>query len=352
MQLQGTRIVAAARKNERIFADASGVGAEWIPDVWMPELDRYIAAPMGLEAIFPVTNVSNKVTYFPRETVGLRPYLKNGATDDNPAQYTPSSITTANSAYTVPAWALRTVQDEDATADSIIADADWRMQSIAMAVNGGFEDALVNGATGTHPDTALASWDIRSRWGSAGLGTATDHRRAFDGLRARAIATSNDDDASATMTYATLCANRAKLAAPLMGQDDVVLIVSPEIFVKHLLPLEAVATVDKFGPNATVLKGQLAQVGGMPIIVSEFLSADLQTTGRFTTTGGATTGFLIVARNRFHRIVRKGSVIESERDITRGIVQTVFTARKGFRARAGHADTTEKNVWFGFNVTP
>lgn len=350
-QAREAKEFARSGEHHRVFSNVSTAGGNWIPEQWLPELERYASNPRQVENLFAVRTVSTDTAYFPTMTQGLRPYLAGVATDDNPGQFTPSSIVTGNPTYAVPKMAVRSVVDTDAAADSMIDAFSELMEAHAVAHATGFEDCLINGSTGTHPDTALASWDPRGLWGSSGLGTASDHRRGFVGLRARAIAISNDDDASASMTYATLLGYRNKLSAQLSSGSDVVIICSPEVYIKHLLAISEVATLEKFGQNATVFRGALAAIGGMPIIVSDLVTADLQTTGRFTTTGGATTGLLMVATSRFHRIVRRGMMMESQADVTRGITHLVSSARRGFRPRLGESNT-EKNVWFGFNVTP
>ena len=83
---------------QRIFGDGSNIGAEWIPDVTLPEVDRYVTAGRRVEALFRVMPMSDKTVIMPKLTVGLRPYLKGASVIDDPAQYTIIKATDRNAA--------------------------------------------------------------------------------------------------------------------------------------------------------------------------------------------------------------------------------------------------------------
>ena len=105
--------------------------------------------------------------------------------------------------------------------------------------------------------------------------------------------------------------------------------------------------MEKF-PQPTIVSGQLGQIYGMPIILSEFMDNDLQSTGLYTSSGGGTTGMLMVNRDRYKIGQLRNATIEVDKDITRGTHQMVATVREAFFTV--DADD-KKNLTYTFNVS-
>tara|TARA_R110002020_G_scaffold150501_4_gene327320 strand:+ start:10003 stop:11454 length:1452 start_codon:yes stop_codon:yes gene_type:complete len=345
------RVQAIARNApvevQRIFADVSGSGQGWIPDEMLPTLERNLVAQRRVAAAFDTMDLPNKTTLLPFLSTGFRPYIKAAATADDPAQYTSSSMVTAQRTITATGFAVRAQVADDAEEDSIIAVLPTVRQELISAIIDGEEDAIINGDTSTHQDTALADWDIRGRWGSSGLGGSADHRRAWIGLRARAfdLGGASTEDRT-TYNADTMLADRGTLDSPHGVDGSLIVICSPEAYLEKFLAMEQVRTMEKY-PQPTIVSGELGQIYGMPIVISEFLSNDLQSTGLFTTAGGSTTGVLIVNRDRFKLGKLRGATVEVDKDITRGTHQMVATVRETFFTV--DADS-KRNVHFAYDV--
>ena len=110
--------------------------------------------------------------------------------------------------------------------------------------------------------------------------------------------------------------------------------------------MEQVATVDKFGPQATVLSGQVAAVGGGSVIISDFLTADLETSGKFTDGTGGKTGYLWVTRDAYMVGNYKPVTVDIDREIVNGTIETVVTRRVAFQCM----EAANKTVSFGYNI--
>lgn len=323
--------------------DGAGVGAELIPDQFLAELHMQYEVPTVVRSLFNEVQMTSNTMLAPRISRGGRPYIKGNVTSDNPALYPASTVAMGQAQITAKGLATRYVLDEELIEDSAILLLPAMQRMIAKDMRDALEDAIINGdAAATHQD-AIASWDIRGRWGSTGLGGSNDHRRLFTGLRASAY------DKTATININSFDAAKWLEMASVMGEfatADKVLIVSPEALYEHLFGLDQLITLDKFGPQATVLTGQLGSIFGVPVVVSRYLSADLATTGLYTGTG-ATTGMLLVARDSWNLFARKGIQIQQEQDITTGAYNMVATERLTFDSL--DADAT-KNVVFGYNL--
>lgn len=331
---------------QRAFADVESAGAEWHPDLMLPQLERELVAERKVANLFQRVQAGAKDITLPFLTTGFRPYKKGAISGNDPAQFTSSDLETAQRIFQMTGFAVRVQIDEDAAEDAIIDSIPLIRQELVSAVVDGEEDAIINGDTAATHQDSIASWNARSRWGNADAGTA-DHRTAFLGLRARAYDVSNTTDQNGAQSYAGFLSARAKLASPHGVAGDLVAIVSPEYYIVKLMGLTEVVTLEKFGSQATVLSGQLAQLGGVPIIISEFMTADLATTGLYTGSG-ATTGMLLFNRARFKIWERRGLNVELDKDITRGIVNMVATKRGLFST---FDSSTKKNVHYSYNLS-
>lgn len=95
-------------------------------------------------------------------------------------------------------------------------------------------------------------------------------------------------------------------------------------------------TLDKLGPNATLLTGQLGSVEGIPVIVSEQMAL-ADTDGKVTAAGNATdTGrLLLVNRTQWRKGFKRELLIETDRDIQKRQNVMVVSMRVAFAERSG-----------------
>ena len=323
--------------------DGSGVGAELIPDQFLAQLHMEYQVPTVVRSLFNEVQMTSNTMLAPRIDRGGRPYIKGTVTSDNPALYPVSTVSMGQAQITAKGLATRYILDEELIEDSAVLLLPAMQRMIAKDMRDALEDAIINGdSAATHQDD-IANWDIRGRWGSTGLGGSNDHRRLFVGLRAAAF------DKSTTLNINSFDAAKLLELISQLGEyasSDKVLIVSPEALYGNLMGLEQLITLDKFGPQATILTGQLGSIFGMPVVVSRFMSDDLATTGKYTGSG-ATTGMLVVSRESWNIFARRGIQIQQEQDITSGAYNMVATERLTFDSLDA---STVKNVAFGFNL--
>ena len=335
---------------QKAFNDSAGAGAEWIPDQFaanlyfnieeQSQLPRVVADNLQKQA------VERNTIIVPRMNRGGRPYLKGSVTSDNPAQYTASTVTTSQKSITVKGLASRFIIDDAAAEDSAIAVIPSLQRQIINDLNDAMEDALINGDdTATHQD-AISDWNIRSRWGTTPpLGGSSDHRRMFKGMRKQAFARSSTADLG-TFNFANLLGLKAQMGE--LAMQDVVMFASPEAVLANLLELTEVKTIDVFGPLATVKTGQIAAIMGMPIIMTRFLSADMNAAGKYDNVTTTKTGLLMAHAPSWSIFERRGILVETDRKIDVGATEIVATMRATFDTL--DLDAT-KNVAFGFNMS-
>lgn len=313
---------------ERAFTDSTGVGGDWIRDGWIPDLYQAYETPRIFAGAFQEVPVSATTFQRPKITTGARPYLKGKITSDNPASYTPTTPATDVGSSTVPGFAIRILVDEVASEDSAVAAIPTLQRLMMAGLDDGFEDCGLNGDTAaTHQDT-IAAWNIRSRWGSSGLGGSADHRRGFIGGRARAfdIGSTAKQDGSAVQTAAGFLAALAKMGERAQGR--VVAFMSPEYVVQKVMAWDQVMTVQNFGLQASILQGAPMAVFNVPIRLSRFVSADLNASGLYDDTTKTKSWFQLFDLDSFFIYRRRGPVMETQKVIMSGHFECVATLMK------------------------
>ncbi len=110
-------------------------------------------------------------------------------------------------------------------------------------------------------------------------------------------------------------------------------------------------TVDKLGPNATLLTGQLGAVEGVPVVVSEQLAL-ADTDGKVTAAGNGTdTGrLLLLNRTQWRKGFKRELLIETERDIQKRQNVMVVSMRVAFAERTG-SRSTATHTSLQYNIT-
>lgn len=334
----------------KAFNDQTGTGAEFIPDQFISDLYREFQLPKRLRGLLTRVQADRNTLLLPRLNRGGRPYIKGEITVDNPlAQYTTSTPSTGQKTINIKGLASSYILDDAAVEDAALAILPIFSQQIAQDLEDAFEDCMINGDTAaTHQDD-IANWNIRSRWGASGLGGSSDHRRSFLGMRAAAFDQANDSAPASgtTLTAADVLAGMSSLGE--LGASNLVLVCSPEFMIKQLMNLDEVQTIDKFGPAASILSGQIGSIFNVPIVLSRFLSADLETDGLFLNSGSKNkTGFLLFNASSYYLYERRGVVVEQDKDISAGAIRLVATYR-GVMGSPDQAAT--KNVFFGRNYS-
>lgn len=115
--------------------------------------------------------------------------------------------------------------------------------------------------------------------------------------------------------------------------------------------VEQFQTIDKLGPHATLLTGQLGAVEGVPVIVSEQMGlADTAGKVHSTATSNTRGRLLIVNRTQWRKGFRRELLIETERDIQRRQNVMVVSMRVAFAERTG-ARASATHTALQFNVT-
>lgn len=250
-------------------------GKEFIPTMLSANWLDYYRLKLSVASLFNEVVMESPVFQIP--VITTRPRAKRRTE----ASAKPSSIYAAIT-LAQPATALRTLTaygfytapmvTSQASQAAIVNIMNLLREQAGMSMRDCLEDGLLNGDTaGTHQDADVtAADDIRTMW----LGL-----RAYC-LDIDAAGGSGSTAVSAVDSVTAFRAARAKLGKYGVNPSETAYIVSPKSFL-NLVKDSNVATWDKFGPQATILNGQLGAIEGTPVIVSEFQRHDIDNEGKY-----------------------------------------------------------------------
>ena len=153
---------------------------------------------------------------------------------------------------------------------------------------------------------------------------------------AQAVAAGGDALADADITGAM-----GKMGKYAADPSQLVIVTDVGTYLSGFLGLTNVVTVDKFGPSAVVLTGQLAAYRGVPIIVSAS-APKTEADGKVSTTAGNNTlgQFSIFNRNMWYAGFRRDLLIETDRDIQKRMYVMVTSLRMAVAAHGTRSTNT------------
>ena len=320
--------------------DTSAEGTEWIPTGIGASLHEKVRASGKVAPLFQRITLPTNPWKWPLEGADATAYRVAEPTSDTATKVTASTPGTGAATFDAEIFGSRALFSRSLEADSAIAILPFVSRKLVQAFVNAEERAILDGDTdGTHQDSDTHS---------AG---ATDAAWAWDGLRKRGLANSSNNGAGA-LTVALLALTRGGMGKYGVNPQDLACIVGVSSYY-DILADTSVLTVDKFGPNATILNGQIGSVHGMPIIVSEFVRENLNASGVYDAITTTKTYALVVNRMEWAMGTRTGLAIETDDSIYRETYQRVLVGfqREDFQninADGSAADDTS----ISYNITP
>jgi hypothetical protein len=199
-------------------------------------------------------------------------------------------------------FAARALISKELEEDSILPMLPWLRDELVDYMAADLEDCTINGDTSaTHQDSDVTAAD--------------DPRKNFNGLR-KLTASGFKTDVSATPTVAnTIRANRKKMGRYGVQPGQLAHICSMSDYLQ-LLADSSVITMEKYGPYATIVTGELAKVDGSPVIVSEYVRQDLNATGVYD--GVTSTKTELITVNT------RGALFGERRGVTVQVLQELY----------------------------
>lgn len=306
-------------------------GAEWIPTALSADvIERYRLAAR-VPALFKEINMPTNPFKLPTDLAALTFYLIPESTSSEPSK-TPTTVKkTGDLTLTAVKFRARVVWSEELNEDSIVAILPIVKKNIVEGGALAVEDAIINGdTTAPHQDSDVTD--------------SKDHRKAWKGLRKLNLAAADEDMGGVAVTDAKLRTVLSDMGKYGITPSELTWITGPSGY-NGFRGLTNLFTVDKYGPKAVILTGEVGKYMGSPIILSEKIREDLDATGVY---GAALTHILVVNRGAF--IIGNRGAWKLTADFDNDVDQYVLNVRFRKDFIPIYAAATEPIIGELFNV--
>jgi len=326
-----TRVVnelCDAMKVERSFNETTSTsGLNWVPVILSSQLMDLVQVWGKVAPLFTPVTMTSKTLDWPVLGSDLTAFLMPEAIlDGTDAPITASTATTNKVTFTAQKMGVRTFASSELIEDSIVPMISFIIGNAAKVLARGIEDAIING------EFNAATMD------GATFNPLSGVRRAWDGLRKHALTTASYpaklDMGAAAITEAKMLDLQFNMGA--WGASPAPLAwITGFHGLKSIMKLASVLTLEKFGTAATILSGQVANIFGSPVILSEFVTEKDATGVHNATPANNIKGSVLCAhRESYGLATRRGISVNGSTDRYIEVDQTVFvaTCRNDYKA--------------------
>ena len=311
-------------------------GAEWVPTLLSADFITKFRLQAKVAALFPdFAMPSNpwKMPYFGGLSASNFYFVGESISDEATAS-PPSTPATGDQTLTAKKLKSRIYFSDELVEDSIVPVIDTLRADLTVAGTEVVEDLIVNGdITATHQDSDVVD--------------TKDRRKAWSGLRK--LCPSGTKGSLATFTAASHVAAFIVLMGKYGINPSELAFITGGVGYNKFRALTEVITVDKYGPSAVILNGELGKLFGSPIVVSEYIRENLNATGVYDGATMTKTEVLIVNRRGFMLGTRGGVKLTFKAEAEVDQNQLIMSFRKAFQPRWTPSSTVT-TIAVGYNI--
>ncbi|HMM29912.1 MAG TPA: phage major capsid protein [Aggregatilineaceae bacterium] len=296
------------KADELMHTGNEGFGQEWVPDVWSSELWRKAQTENLILPLFNVIEMPSNPFEVPIPGSGPAVYYVPETTDEDDLTLGAGNpipegrIGSGKVTLTARKLALRVGFSAEMVEDAVVPLMPLYREQALRVMADALDNVLLNGDTETGATGNINSDDAPP--------APTEKYLAFDGLRKLPLVSNltNRLDAQGQPPSIDLLRSARFLMANryALRPADCAWIVDGSTYGK-LLGLDEVITVDKFGPFATIITGEIAKIDGVPVFVSAEMPMT-QADGKANVTGNT--------RGQAVCVYRPGWVVGYRRRVT------------------------------------
>lgn len=336
-----TELKSVKALNERAKAlniATDGSGQDFVPTDFSTRLVEEYESDKEFATLFEQVTMTRSPLQWHVDTGMDMPYLTGESGNDTGEKIATRTPGTRNVTFTGRKLAVRVLWSAEFDEDSAIEAAGFVRNKIARSLRKGLASALLNGdLTTTHHDTIV---------------TATnDHRRWCDGLFELSTRPATDTiaDWGNANTEAKFREQRALMGEYGVIANELIYVVSPGAYLGMMDATDwpNYASLEKVGPRAVNVTGEVGAVDGVPVIVSAQQPIQCDADGVWDGSGSFTR--TVIANTRcFALATQRGITVNSAFDIETEQFVLVGSMRGAFEA--WYDPTTETAVAGGKEV--
>lgn len=310
----------------------SGFGSQLVGDQFVGELWQAPRKLGRVANLIPTFEMTDPTTFLPVEVDIPEMLFVSESTTSSAANYATSKTGSQRVQVDAKKFVIHQMWSGEMEEDSIIPYLPFLRRQAALSVAHHLDSLVLNGDT-----TNLATGNINLDDADP---ADTKHFLAYDGIRHVGLVdnTGNQKDAAGAVTLNLLNAQKGRMIDSTnlvdwghpIDPNDLVRVADPET-ADAIAMIDEVLTVDKYGPQATVLNGELARVQGNPLI-SSIAMKKTEADGKVSTTAANNTKGQIAAFNRRGFVLgwRRRVRTETERLPATDQTRIVYSLRNGF----------------------
>lgn len=329
--------------------DSAGSGGEWVPDILSAQMIELIDLDLKVASIHPRITMPSSPFKFPGVTNHLKTYRRQTSDKgtDAPSKFKASTRATRELIFIAELLATRAVFDTEFEEDSIIPVLQGLKKDMAYAAAAAIESTIINGDTDAASGLDSGGTDMHGD-------NITDEspEASWDGYRKLAAtinsggATAVTDVAGAFLTSgATLRDARANMVKYGINPNQIALVVGVSGYLSNIIALKNLQTIDKYGPKAVVITGEVAKVDGIPVVISEYQRENLNASGLSSgVSSNSDTAMQLVHRQSFVLGDRRKVTIESVKIPGTDSVEIWSTWRGDFQTKFATSEAVIHNI--------
>jgi len=327
-----------------IDTGTSGEGSEYLPVGYssrMADMVRLEQIISPLHFNFKMTNSTQVIPVQGDVTMATRA-TERTAVVSTKAETTEQTPGSANKTFSAEKLRGRYQWSAEADMDLIISLIDYIQKNLALGTVRAREYAIISG-----DDAAATGYD------TGDVPASTDPRYCWNGYRY--VLAYHASDAMVDMsTFGETKFNQimARMGKYAKRPSDVFWLTGIKAYLLHCLDkdeMPSFRTMDAYGPQATVLTGELAKVNGSALFVHEFIEETYNNAGIYDGVTKTKSLMLCVNRNAWWLGQYKNPSIEIVRDALYDVYDIVSYAREDFQCI--YDPTSEIVVAGGYNIS-
>lgn len=298
---QHMKSIKSMKANELGHTSNTNAGVDWVWTFWQTQIMEQARRENVIMSNLPQVDMPADVHEVPVSWTDPTMYLAAESTTTADLDHAGSNVTlsllgTNKLTLNASKFGVRVAWSSEQDEDSIINYATQAQQQSTRAIENGLDYVIMNG------DTTNSSSNINDDVGTIAAATSF---LAFDGLRHMALVTTTANVINGggdAITYADLVNLRGLLPREASSdQGDIFYVANPELL-PYLLQIPEFLTLDKAGPQASVMSGQLGSVGNVPLLLSSQLYKSLATGFVSLTPSSNTFGQVVCVYRPYQRV--------------------------------------------------